>query len=98
MEMHDLEFSGQGVIEDPDSGARERVDFWGPLKHAKILVRPEEQLDQSSSNLFPRLTITDVKLDAIESDVVVKLAGDLPLYKTHEFEVKIKRKLVTLTT
>jgi hypothetical protein len=32
--MHDLEFSGQGVIEDPDSGARERVEFKAPINSA----------------------------------------------------------------
>ena len=96
MEMHDLEFSGNGLIQDPETGARERVEFWGPLSAAKIKLNPEEYLDPKNNNMYPKFSIVDVIMDPIEADIVVSVFGELPLYKTHEFEAKIKKRLVSL--
>lgn len=38
LEMHDIEFSGDAAIHDPESGANEKVEFSGPLSVAKIEI------------------------------------------------------------
>lgn len=39
MEMHDLEFSGKGMIEDPDSGAKESVAISAPINSAQVIMQ-----------------------------------------------------------
>lgn len=96
IQMRDLEFSGSGLILDPDSDSQERVEFRGPFSKADFILVPEEYLDPYSKNSFPRMDIQDVKLEIVEPEVIVSLFGNLPMYKSHEFESKIKRKLVSI--
>lgn len=46
--------------------------------------------------MFPKVDIKDVKLKVVENEVIVSLFGNLPMYKSHEFESKIKRKLISI--
>lgn len=96
IQMRDLEFSGSGIIHDSESDTNERVEFRGPFKNTEFLLVPEEIFDKQSKIMLPKLDIRDVKLDIVESEVVVSMFGNLPMYKSHEFESKIKRKLVQL--
>ena len=89
MEMHDLEFSGQGFIQDPDSGARERVEFNAPIYSAQVILQMGEELSHWGS-LYPRLRVVDVIFSIEEENVVVSAFGDLPLYKSHTFEISVK--------
>jgi hypothetical protein len=34
LEMHDLEFSGTAIIEDPESKSKERIEFKAPINTA----------------------------------------------------------------
>lgn len=94
--MSDLEFSGSGLIHDPESKSTERVEFRGPFSAADFILVPAEYLDRDTSLMHPKVDIKDVKLKVVENEVIVSLFGNLPMYKSHEFESKIKRKLISL--
>ena len=93
MEMHDLEFSGNGLIQDPETGARERVEFSAQINSAQAIMQLGEDLS-SWGSLYPRVTFVDVIFSADENLVVVSAFGDLPLYKSHKFELAVKKTFV----
>jgi hypothetical protein len=41
-------------------------------------------------SLYPRINIDEVNLQLEEKLIVVSVFGEQPLYKTHEFEKKVK--------
>jgi len=55
-EMHDLEFKGDAIIQDPATGRRERIEFVGPVQVAKVVLKPTEELDKNR-NMFPRFDV-----------------------------------------
>lgn len=91
--MHDLEFSGNGIIQDPESGAKERVEFNAPINSAQVIMQLGEDLAPWGS-LYPRVMINDVLFSVEEDIVTVSAFGDLPLYKSHRFETAVKQNFV----
>jgi len=92
LEMLNLEFSGDGEIIDPQTGAKERVEFSGPLSVTKIAMKSGSQMRDNLS--IPSLDIQDVSFEVIPNQIVVSTFGDLPLYKSHRFEDAIKSMLL----
>jgi hypothetical protein len=46
-------------------------------------------------SLYPRLSIDEVLFSVQESLIVVSAFGDMPMYKTHDFERAVKRWFVS---
>jgi hypothetical protein len=90
IEMHDLEFSGSGLIHDPESGKREKIEFSAPIRSAQVIITLGEYLAGWGS-MYPRININEVMLAVEEENVVVSAFGELPLYKSHVFEQSVKK-------
>jgi hypothetical protein len=93
LELHQLEFSGDGQIHDPKTGKNEKVEFSGPLSVAKIEMMAGEGQTEDGQRI-PSFDIVSVDYEAQPSEVVVSTFGDLPLYKSHKFEDALKMTLV----
>jgi hypothetical protein len=46
-------------------------------------------------SLYPRLNINDVLFAIEEDSVVVSVFGDMPLFKSHTFEISIKKNFLS---
>ena len=93
-ELHDIEFSGSASIEDPSSKITEQMHFTAPISTCQILLSLGEEYAAWGS-LYPRFNIDSVAFSIQEELIVVSAFGDLPLYKSHEFERVVKRWLIT---
>lgn len=93
LEMHDLEFSGNSMIEDPKTKSKERIEFTAPISTCQIVLSLGEEY-ASWGSLYPRLNIDEVALQVQDDLIVVSAFGDLPLYKSHEFEKSVKKWFV----
>ncbi len=40
--------------------------------------------------MYPRFTVLEVQLDSNAKDVIVRLFGELPIYKAQKFEDAVK--------
>lgn len=56
LEMHDLEFSGSSMIQDPRSNLKERVEFTAPIGTCQIVLSLGEEYS-SWGSLYPRVNI-----------------------------------------
>lgn len=56
LEMHDLEFSGNGLIEDPKTKNKERIEFTAPISTCQILLSLGEEY-ASWGSLYPRINV-----------------------------------------
>ena len=93
LEMHELEFVGQGKIQDPESGKFEKINFEAPINTAQIILTLSEELSAWNS-VYPRMNVNAVIFSIDENLIVVNAKGDLPLYKSHGFEEQVKKWFV----
>jgi hypothetical protein len=93
LELHSLEFSGDGQIHDPETGKNEKVEFSGPLSVAKVEMKTGSSRAPDGQRI-PNFKVLSVDYEALPSEVVVSTFGDLPLYKSHKFEDALKNTLV----
>jgi hypothetical protein len=89
-ELHDIEFSGSATILDPKTNSNEKVEFTAPISTCQILLSLGEEYAAWGS-LYPRINIDEVLFSVQEDLIVVSAFGDLPLYKSHDFERSVKR-------
>lgn len=64
-----------------------------PINSAQIIMSLSETLAAWGS-MYPRLTINEVVFSAEEENIVVSAFGELPLYKSHSFEISVKKALI----
>mmetsp|Transcript_38323 Transcript_38323/g.36687 ORF Transcript_38323/g.36687 Transcript_38323/m.36687 type:complete len:95 (+) Transcript_38323:300-584(+) len=87
--MHGLEFTGTGRLMDPETKKTPKITISAPINTAQIVITLGETLTEWKT-FHPKIDINDVIFSVIESTVEVKAKGDLPLYKTHNFETAVK--------
>jgi hypothetical protein len=92
--MHDLEFTGNSLIEDPSTKTQEKIEFRAPISTCQIVMSLGEEYATWGS-LYPRINIDQVQLQVEDSLISVSAFGDLPLYKSHEFEASVKKWFVS---
>lgn len=90
IEGHELEFQGTGLITDPSTGAVEKIGFHAPMSTCQIVMSLGEEY-ASWGLLYPRFNIDQVLFQIDESLITVSAFGDLPLYKSHQFEKSVKK-------
>ena len=91
--MHDLYFVGKGVIEDPRTKAKETIDYNAPISTCQILLSLGEEYAAWGS-LYPRINVDQVSFAVQEDLIKVSASGEVPLYKSHEFEKSVKKWFV----
>jgi hypothetical protein len=94
IESHELEFQGLGLIKDPNTGAVEKINFHAPMSTCQLVMSLGEEY-ASWGSLYPRFNIDQVLFQVDNSLVTVSTFGDLPLYKTHQFEKSVKTWFVS---
>ena len=93
MELEGLEFSGSGLITDPETNVQDRLTVHAQLDLAQIVLSPEQQLTDDGY-LHPKIEVADVALQ-LKSDLIsITAVGDLPLYKSHKFEEGVKKWMI----
>ncbi len=97
LEGHDLEFQGRGMIQDPETQALEIVAFHAPMSTCQIVVSLSEQYE-SWGSLYPRFNIDQVHFSLDENLLSVSTFGELPLYKSHNFEKVVKKWFISQVT
>jgi len=90
MEMNGLEYVGSGKITDPASGVQEKIELEAKLDLCQIVMSLEQELTDEG-NLYPKIEISDVAFTLHPDTFIVNASGDLPLYKSREFEEGIKK-------
>lgn len=80
--MRNLEFSGDCLITDPNTGAEEKVQFSGPFDEAKVIYSPTKYRGEDG-RYYPQFKVEDVALESNPGLIVVSTFGNLPLYKSH---------------
>lgn len=93
LEGHDLEFTGSGSIEDPTTKAVEKIEFTAPISTCQILMSIGEEY-ASWGSVYPRFNIEQTQFVIDETLVIVSAFGELPLYKSHQFEKAVKKWFV----
>jgi hypothetical protein len=93
-EGRDLEFQGKGMIKDPETEALEVITFHAPLSTCQIVVTLGEEYS-SWGSLYPRFNIEQVLLAVDNNLVQVSAFGQLPMYKSHNFEKEVKKWFVS---
>ncbi len=94
LEMHELEFTGSSMIKDPSTGSQERIEFTAPIGTCQIILSLGEEY-ASWGSLYPRVNVDQVKFEVQPDFIIVSAFGDLPLYKSHEFEKSVKKWFVS---
>jgi hypothetical protein len=94
IESHELEFQGEGKIKDPSTGAVEKISFHAPMSTCQLVMSLGEEY-ASWGSLYPRFNIDQVLFQIDNSLVTVSAFGDLPLYKSHQFEKSVKNWFVS---
>lgn len=90
LEMHELQFSGSSKVKDPETNKQERIEFTAPISTCQIVLTLGEEYAQWGS-LYPRVNVDQVVFQVQNDLIVVSAFGDLPLYKSHEFEKSVKK-------
>lgn len=92
LEGHELEFAGSGMVVDPQTKAVEKVEFRAPLTTMQIVMTLGEDYAAWGS-LYPRILFDEVVFQIDEQLITVSAFGELPLYKSHQFEKSVKKWL-----
>mmetsp|Transcript_27462 Transcript_27462/g.20625 ORF Transcript_27462/g.20625 Transcript_27462/m.20625 type:complete len:231 (+) Transcript_27462:77-769(+) len=89
VEMHGLEFAGSARLQDPETKKNQKVAISAPINTAQVVLTLGETLTPWNT-FHPSVNINDVVFSVDETLLEVNAKGDLPLYKTHNFELKVK--------
>jgi len=89
MELNNLKFEGTGLITDPQSGVQERIELSAVLDLAQLVLSLDQELTPEG-NLYPKVDVAEVAFTLHPDMFVVNAHGDLPLYKSRQFEEGIK--------
>ena len=92
LEGHELEFAGSGLVVDPTTQAVEKIEFRAPLTTMQIVMTLGEDYAAWGS-LYPRILFDEVVFNIDEQLITVSAFGELPLYKSHQFEKSVKKWL-----
>ena len=84
MEVNDLEFSGSGLITDPETKVQEKIDLHAPLDLCQIVMSLNQEVSAEGS-LLPKIEITDVALTLHKDQFRVNTNGQLPIYRNRQF-------------
>ena len=79
MELENLEFAGDGLITDPDTGIQEKIKMVVDMDLCQIVMRLGEEVDDGY--LYPKVEIKDVAFTLNSKTFSIDGEGDLPLYK-----------------
>ena len=90
MELTGLEYVGTGKITDPQTGVQEDINLKASLDLCQMVMSLEQELTEEG-NLYPKIEIAEVAFTLHPDTFMVNAEGDLPLYKSHQFETGIKK-------
>lgn len=68
----------------------ERIKLSAPLELVQLVLTPDQELTDSG-HLYPKIEIAEVAFSMHPDMMRVDAEGDLPLYKSHQFEEGIKK-------
>jgi len=92
MELNGLQFVAHGVITDSESGLTDTIDMEADIDLAQIVASPDQELTDDG-NLYPKIDIAEVAFTLHPDKFHFKSSGELPLYKTHNFEKSLQKWL-----
>jgi len=90
MEINGLEFRGFGSIVDNRSRKKEKITFTSDIDLAQLVMSLDQEVTDEG-NLYPKVEISEVAFTLHPEQFKVDVAGDLPLYKSREFEDAVKK-------
>ena len=82
MEISNLQFFGNGMVVDPDTGVKERIDLIVDMDLCQIVMNLEVD-KREDGNVYPMIKIDDVAFTLDAKSFHMQAEGDLPLYKAH---------------
>lgn len=91
MEIDGLVFEGNGQITDTQTGVQAVIHLSAGIELAQIVLGLDQET-KSDGFIYPRIVVADVVFQLQSTDLIdVKVQGDLPLYKSREFEKGVKK-------
>lgn len=90
MELNNLEFAGKGLITDPQTGLEEQITVNAALDLAQLVLSLDQEITEEG-NLYPKIEITEAAFTLHPEVIGVSVSGDLPLYRSREFEAGINK-------
>ena len=88
MELSNLQFFGEGMITDPETGVQDQLQLQVDMDLCQIVMNLATV--QQGDNVYPKIEIDDVAFTLQNDSFNIITKGDLPLYKAHKFEEGIK--------
>jgi len=88
MELEGLQWVGNGLITDPESGVQEKINMVVDMDLCQMIMRMDQEI--KDGYVYPKIEIKDVAFTLNPKTFDIKGEGDLPLYKQHMFEEGIK--------
>lgn len=77
------------MITDSASGTKEKIDIIAPLDLCQMVMTLEQNVEDG--NVYPSIEVSEVVFTLKMNDLVVNASGELPLYKSREFETGVKK-------
>ena len=93
LEISGLEYFGNGRITDPKTGQQEDIELKAQLDLCQMVLSLEQELTDDGF-IYPRVEINDVAFTLHPDMFVVNARGDLPLYRSHQFESGVKAWMI----
>ena len=90
MELNNLEFAGAGLITDPQTGLEEQITVNAALDLAQLVLSLDQEIT-ADGNLYPKIEVTEIAFTLHPEIFGVSVSGDLPLYRSREFEAGIRK-------
>lgn len=89
MEVNNLEYRGTAKLSDPRSGKEGDLDMRAPLEFCQIVLSLDQEVNDAGL-LLPKIQVNEVVLQLHSSDFQVNVNGDMPVYRTSQFERAIR--------
>jgi len=93
MEVGGLEYFGVGRITDPKTGQQEDIELKAHLDLCQMVLSLDQELSDEGY-IYPRIEISEVAFTLHPDMFLVDAKGDLPLYRSHQFEEGIKAWMI----
>ena len=97
MEIDGLVFKGNGLITDVQSGEQEIIHLQADLQLTQFVLGLDTEIS-SDGFIYPKIAVEDVVFQLESKLIDVSVQGDLPLYKSREFEEGIKKWMTSQMT
>lgn len=94
LEVGDLEFSGTGLITDPETKVQAKIELHAPLDLCQIIMSLEQQVS-SEGSLLPKIDVTDAALTLHKDQFRVETQGQLPIYRSNQFKSGLQKWMLS---